>query len=107
MLIHTNKFTLDEIDPCETIEAIKDNIYENLVKSKDVPVPNPENPNAHTYVTTNHLRLLYKGKQLPKLSTLKEHGFKDDDTLLLFVSQNQQEDPQDDKNEIVCVHFES
>lgn len=41
------------------------------------------------------------GKQLPKLSTLSEHAFKDDDTVLLYISQNKQEDPQDDKNEMV------
>jgi Ubiquitin family len=98
VLLNTNKVTLEDIEPHETIEAIKDIIFE---KFKDVSAPLPDNPLAHTYLTTNHLRLLYKGKQLPNLSTLYEQDFKDDDTVLLFVSQKQQEDPQDDKNEIV------
>jgi hypothetical protein len=99
VLVNTNKFTLEEIDPCETVEAIKALIFERL---RDVSAPStPDNPLSHTYLSVNHLRLLYKGKQLPKLSSLSEHSFKDEDTVLLYISQNKQEDPQDDKNEMV------
>lgn len=97
--VNNNKLILDDVDPQETIEAIKDLLFG---KFKDtVSAPLPDNPLIHSYLTIHHLRLLYKGKQLPKLSTLQEHGYKEDDTLLLFISQKQQEDPQDDKNEIV------
>ncbi len=93
-----SKLSIDDIDGRETVETIKTILYDRF---KDVSAEDPSNPLARTYLTINHLRLLYKGKQLPRLGTLDEQQFTDGDTILLFVSNKGPEDHQDDTPEQV------